>query len=508
MPSDSVRWTARRGVGWRATLASLLLLGMGGCYDASREELARPSVAPATQPKASLKVDASQIRPMYEHRLLAVDLPTVISVAVARSIDIQEARQRVEASRGELDANIGRILPSFTPNITTLGIQGALSNVTNLALASFSHSYAAAVVQWVINPGLVAYDIIASKRRLEASEQQDQAVVMETTRLAAVQYYDIVMAQAQVAVAQRAMNEAEELLRIQRLRVKAGAGLPADELRAEAALAGKQQDLFTALNGFSNASVALTVTLRLDPTVMLAPRVGSMMQATLVREDLPIDEMLVAAVRYRPDLEAVRILLEAAEADRGATIWGGLGPQIQASRIYAPPPPAQGYPPAGAALTKDTLYRQPKYQATAGFNWSLATFGRIRTATANVSIASLDLDRQLEQVQAAVVAAHQASILAKKSIPIAQRQVKSAEEALRLTQKNLLAGTGLLIDVLQAQDAADQARLRRAATIVQYNQSQINLLAALGLIDETNVVASSAAGVTNPSMTTVEITAR
>jgi outer membrane protein TolC len=31
-----------------------------------------------------------------------------------------------------------------------------------------------------------------------------------------------------------------------------------------------------------------------------------------------------------------------------------------------------------------------------------------------------------------------------------------------LTQKNLQAGTGLTIDVLQAQDAADQARLRYA----------------------------------------------
>jgi outer membrane protein TolC len=105
--------------------------------------------------------------------------------------------------------------------------------------------------------------------------------------------------------------------------LKTGIGLPADELRAEAALAGKQQDLLTALNGFYDALVALTVTLHLDPTVMLVPRAGTMRQAPLVRQDLPIDDMLVAAVRYRPDLEAVRALLAAAEADKGATIWGG-----------------------------------------------------------------------------------------------------------------------------------------------------------------------------------------
>jgi hypothetical protein len=39
---------------------------------------------------------------------------------------------------------------------------------------------------------------------------------------------------------------------------------------------------------------------------MLVPRAGTMTQTTLVREDLPIDDMLVTAVRYRPDLEAGR----------------------------------------------------------------------------------------------------------------------------------------------------------------------------------------------------------
>ena len=39
---------------------------------------------------------------------------------------------------------------------------------------------------------------------------------------------------------------------------------------------------------------------------------------------------------------------------------------------------------------------------------------------------------------------------------------------------------------LQAERAADRARLRYATALVRYNQSQINLLAALGLIEETN----------------------
>ena len=480
----------RPGFRLRAALP-FVLLAVSGCADllndnASSAHATRPSVAPATQPTASLTVDASQIKPMYDRRMLAVDLPTVIRVAMARNIDIQEAQQRIAAARGEFEANIGMIFPSLTPNITSLGIQGAVSTPGGFAVQAFNHVIPLAVIQWIINPGQVAYDVIASKRRLEASEQQDEAVLQETTRAAAAQYYDVVLAQAQVAAAQRAIHDAEELLRINRLRLKTGTGLPVDVLRAEAELAVRQQNLLAALNGFYNASVALAVTLRLDPTIMLVPRRGSLKETTLVREDMPIDTILVTAVHYRPDLQAVRTLLAAAEADTGATAWGGLGPQVLASRTFGPKPPAR--------VTADTEYRQSIYVAGGGFNWSLATFGRIKTATANAKIAGLEVDRQLEQVQAAVVTAQQASLTAKKTIPIARQEVASAEEALRLTQKNLQIGTGLTLDVLVAQDAAYQARLHHATAIVHYNQAEVNLLAALGLIDELNVAGTTIGG--------------
>jgi len=461
-------------------LAPILTLVASGCAeDQSSLPLSYPSVVPTAQPAASVKVDASKIPPMYEHRLFAVDLPTVVRVAMARSIDIKAAQQSVEASRGAYESSVGAIFPSLTPNVTALGIQGAISSSSGLAVETFTHFFPAGVIQWIINPGQVAYNVIASKKRLEASEEQDRAVVLETTRAASVQYYDLVLNQAQVSVAWQAIKEAEELLRIERLMLKAGTALPADELRAQADLALKQQNLLKAVNGFYDASVALTVTLDLDPTVMLVPWAGTMSQATLVREDLPIDEMLVTAVRYRPDLEAVRALLAAADADKGATIWGGLGPQAQAAGVLAP------RPPAGRLV--DTEYRQPIYNTTGGFNWSLATFGRIKTAAANVNIAALNVDRQLDQVQAAVVTAHQASLTAAKLIPRAKQEVTSAEEALRLTRENLKVGTGLILDVLLAEDTADQAHLHYATAVINYNQSQINLLAALGLIDSMNV---------------------
>jgi outer membrane protein TolC len=465
-------------IGWRVVPAAFVSLMANGCADLSGLRLSHPSVAPAAQPAAALRVDASQIPTMYR-RMLAVDLPTVARVAMARNLDIQQAQQRVEASRGAYEASVGAIFPSITPGVTGVGLNGAVASGGGFGLASFQNLFPMVALQWIINPGQVAYDLVASKRRLEASAQQQQAVEQETTRRAAVQYYDLVLAQARVAVTRQALEEAEELLRIERLKAASGTGLPADELRAQAAVAAVQQDGLTAIKEFYDASIALTITLHLDSTVMLVPRAGSMSQTTLVREDLPIEGMLVIALRYRPDLQAVRTLVSAAQADKGATLWGGLGPQVQAASLVRPAPPAE--------TMADTEYRQQTYAVTGGFNWSAQIIGRIKTAMANAKLAGLDLDRQLDKVRAAVVSAHQASITAVKLIPIAGQEVASSEEALRLTQQNLTAGTGLTIDVLQAEDTAAKARLRRATAMVRYNQSQINLLAALGLIDQTNL---------------------
>jgi outer membrane protein TolC len=469
---------------YRRTALPLLLLALSECTpftgpETARLEIALPSVAPANQPATSLIVDTSPIRPMYDRRMFAVDLSTTVRVAMARNIDIQAAQQHVAASRGEYEANIGMIFPTLSPNITARGLRGAVSTPTGLTVLSFNHVFPTLLLQWIINPGQVVYDIIASKRRLEASEQQDLAVVQETIRAVAVQYYDVVLAQAQVGVALRSLEEAKELLRIEDLGSRTGTALPVDELRAKAALAAREQNLLTALNDFYNASVALTVMLRLDPTVILVPK-RIVKETTLVREDLSIDDMLVMATRYRPDLAAIRTLVAAADADVGSTVWGGLGPQINAFGRLTTPPPAK--------TLSDTLYRERTYRVTAGFNWSAATFGRIRTAIANAKIADIDAERQLDLVQAAVVTAHQTSLIAKKKIPLAQQEVAHAEEALRLTQENLVTGTGLTIDVLVAQDASNQARLRYVTAVIRYNQAEINLLATLGLIDDLRVV--------------------
>jgi outer membrane protein TolC len=474
-------------ISFSGSIAVLTGVILAGCAAPPGAPPRHPSMGPATQPSVSLDLNGLPIAPMYRE-LLAIDLPTVVRVANARNLDIERARQQVEVNRGRYENNVEAIFPVIAPSIAYSHFQGVGQNAngTLTTPVHFDNLIPAISIQWVLNPGMVVYDIIASKRRLEAATQQAQSVTLDATRAAAVQYYDLTLAQAQLQVAQQAVNEADELLRITQLQVKAGTGLPADEVRAEAQLAGFQQDVVVALNNFYQASVALTLTLHLDPAVTLVPSARRLGQVTLVREDVPIDELLAIAAKYRPDLEAVRSLLLATRGDTGATIWGGVGPQLQAAYTVN-------------GLKTDLLGKnldwkeQQKAGIGAGFALGASTFGNIKTAQANERSAMVDVERQLDLVRAAVVSAQQNSTTNAKLIPVSRRQLDSAQEALRLTQANLQAGTALVVDVLQSQNAVDDARLRYVAAVVHYNQSQINLLAALGLIDRITIspIASS-----------------
>jgi len=479
---------------------------------------------------AAMRLDASQVRPMYRE-LLAIDLPTVVRLASADNIDVRLARYAVEQSQGRLEGAVGGAFPALVPSAIFEHVEGSVrATEGNIVGAGFNTFQPSIAIQWITNPGRVAYDILAAKKRLQASRKSEQAVQIETLRMAVVQLYDLVLAQAQISTAHQALQEAEELYRINQSRVRAGSGVRADELRADAPRAERKQDFAVAMNALYRASLALTETLQLeDPTVTLIPKMDSLPSIELIRNDVPIEDLLAIAVEHRPDLQSLRALVEAATSDEGATWWGAFGPQFSVGYQYGGitghsnnTDKGTGIPPnlivnpltsTGAFSTdgrvngviregilrtsqrldhnRDQTFSfsdQQRFNAGVGSRWSLSAFGDLKASGAAQQQARLQAQRLLTIVKTQVVRAQQDGRLNRQLIDLAAQQTASAEEALRLSQANLQAGAMTTLDVLQAQDAVSQARLRHAEAVVRYNQSQVDLLASLGLLDEKSFV--------------------
>ncbi|MBI3830839.1 MAG: TolC family protein [Planctomycetes bacterium] len=466
----------------------VLLMGLWGCEAtrATLPHLDRPDVGPEKRESSSETVtfSSSAIQPMYKEQL-AVDLPTIGKVAIARNLDIQLARQRVAAYEGRVQSVLGTLFPAFSPAVLFEHMDGTVrATQGNLLSASFNSFQPLIAVQWLLNPGKVYYDMVAARKRLLASQYEERALALETLHKATNQYYELALGQARVASAIQALAEAHELFRITQSRARAGTGLTADEIRGQAEVAGRQQDLILALKSFYDASVALSVTLNLDSTATLIPSAEKLPKTTLVKEDLPIEDLLALAVEHRDDLKSVRILIAAASAERSSTKWGGVGPQIQS-----------GYQGGGIMSNSNNIGSPPKDQssglvsqqrftASATWKFGLSTFGELKSSKAAEKQAYIQADRKLAAIRAEVVNASQDSKAQSEIILKAHQQVASAEEALRLTKVNLEAGTMTTLDILHAESAAAQARLRYCDAVVRYNQAQVNLLASIGLLDE------------------------
>jgi outer membrane protein TolC len=469
---------------WAALLLALIVSACAN--DPPVPELDRPNVAPVRQKSSgTLRLENAQVRPMYR-QVLAIDLENVAHIASIDNIDILKARQQVEASRGQLESAGAAVLPVVGPGVVLNHLQGVdINNLGVLQAAHFTTVNPAMLVRWAVNPGQVYFNVLASRKRLLATEQQDSAVTMQIIKAAALQYYDLVLAQARVGVARDTLAEAQEFVRLAQRRYDAQSGLFVDVTRGDAVLADRQQDLALALNDFYKASVTLGSTLNLDPTVTLVPKGRELAQRDLVRGDLGIDQMLAIAVQWRPDLQSLNTLLAAADDDTKAIIWGAGTPNLQAAYQagkFGSRTATQRFPSQG----------QEASSASVGWVFNPVVFGQVRTSGAVTQIAVLDAERLIEEVKEQVVVSAQDSITYARLIPIAEKQVTATRDALRVTRENFQIGTGLFLDVLQTEDAVSQARLRHASAITNYNKSQVNLLAALGLLDQANLTGASA----------------
>ncbi len=529
---------ARRVTGFGRTFILTVASGLLLCGCAATRIVdsrpPRPSIAPEpAPPTAAIDLSAIEVEPMYTE-LMAINLDAIVEVALADNVDILQAREAIKVAEGKVEARVGAAFPAIVPTAMFDHVDGTVrATEGNLEGVGFNTFQASIAIQWLINPGRVIHEITAAKKRLASSHYEHEAVSAEVLRVAVHQYYELVLAQAAIQAAHQSVAEADELYRITKLRSQAGTGVRADELCAEAQVARRKQDLVKAVRAFRDASVALSVTLRLEPTITLVPDATQLAPVHLVRDDLTIDDLLGFALTFRPELESVRNLVEASLEEKDATWWGRFGPEfalgyqyggitgnannvkqgggIPSNLIVNPSSPSGSFSanPIANGLTREGILRgsrraagsrdqtfgfSDQQRASAGISWrlSLAAIGDLKSAAARTRLARLEAERRLDQVKAQVVSAAQASEAHNQLIDLARQQVTAAEEALRLSELNVQAGTATALDVLQTQDAVSQARLRFAAAVARYNQAQVDLVASLGLLDRAVFLKSDA----------------
>jgi len=433
--------------------------------------------AEAQEPTAVVPLKAIDLRLIQAGEKLPIDLPTALRLATANNLEIQEARARVREAQGAKNQALAEFLPTTSYSFTARKIDGRIqASFGELGNRTFSTLNPTGVLSLTVDPGKALFDTLAAYKLLDATTHQEEGVTQQTLLTMAQQYFDLEQAQARVAIAEQAVAASQELVRLSRDRESLGVGLKVDVLRSEAQLAEDEGVLSQARKAFRDASVALALTLKLDPSVTLFPLELAVKQLTVIPSETSLDDLLSRALARRPEVKELALRTEAAEDQRKALWWKALGPKVA------------GTVEESAIGRSFDLGNRQSYGAFIGWVLSPSSIGEIQAAEARLDQTKIQAERVLEVVKAEVIQARETVLTAQEQIDAALRGVQAAEASLELSQVRLEGGVGLTLEVLEAQEALTTARTALVSTIEQYNKAQTGLLRATGELSVTALV--------------------
>ncbi|MBI1950868.1 MAG: TolC family protein, partial [Acidobacteria bacterium] len=121
-----------------------------------------------------------------------------------------------------------------------------------------------------------------------------------------------------------------------------------------------------------------------------------------------------------------------------------------------------------------------RYGVSATWTLSLGGLRQVRTSTVRTEEAALALRQAEQEVRADVAAALIDARTAAARTGKAREAREAAEAALRISQVRFRNGSALAIEVLQAEQALEQARLSEIDALVDYNLAQVRLRSQVG----------------------------
>ncbi len=284
-------------------------------------------------------------------------------------------------------------------------------------------------------------------------------------------YFQVLLAQAGIDVADRAVAQATENLRVAKARVASGVAPRFDEIQADVALATARQGQVRARNALAQANQAFDELLNLPLDTPLA--LTDSLVVTPVRT--PLDRLIAAAGKDRPELAEVQARQAAAQAGIALAESGGK-PTVALS----------GFGSYGNSSTSFTG------GSTASMNWGITLAATLSLYDGGITRERIqEAQLRLEQLKALEVQQRQAIELevrqallnlqsAAEEFAGADALIAQAAEALRIANVRFQAGVGTSLEVVSAQTSASQAEASKAQALFTYNVARAALERAVG----------------------------
>ena len=407
-----------------------------------------------------------------------IDLPTVLRLAGARNLDIQIAREGLNEARANRQTALEHFIPSLSPGIAYHQRDG-MAQAVPAGTVSDTHfqSYApGGTVAAQVVLGDAIYQALAARQRVKASGQSLEAQREDSALSAAQAYFDLVKAKALAGVIKEAVTISRDYQQELHQAVAAGIAFKGDELRVQTQTESYQISLRQALEQQRVAAVNLAQLLHLDSTVDLVPHDADLVPLMLFPTNAALGSLVQQALNSRPELKAGQALITAARDAKNGAVYGALVPSVGA-QVFA------GGLGGGYEGGPNNFGHSEDYLV--GLGWrigpgGLFDAGRIKANKARLAATQLGQAKLKDVVISQVVAAVTRVQSLSDQITLAQRNLATANQTLRLTRQRKQYGVGIVLEDIQAQQALTQAHTDYVTAVAEHNKAQYGLNKAVG----------------------------
>lgn len=416
----------------------------------------KPTVRQPITLQQAISLALQNNRELQGSRLRLEELQAELGVARADlfpTIDISAGLERVRTDRvfGGGTDQLGSLLPDTTTSETFTDATGAASLTYSIYSGGEREARIARAEREVRNQELQV-EVTSEKIRFDTTDN----------------YYRLQNSDAQVAIAQAAVEDTTQSLRDAQLLEQAGLGTRFDVLRAEGDLATANEGLTRAIGDQRTARRKLAQTLSVGQHVELTAA-DEISEAG--KWQLTLDQTIVRAYKNRAELEQQLIQGEIAQQDREIAL-SDIRPKVDFTANYDARENFDDGVPVLMQWTFRTLVK-----------WKLFDGGRAfegaRRAERRQDQANIEFANQRNTIRFDVEEAYNRLIANKENIASTRKNVDRYEEALRLARLRFQAGVGTQTDVINAQRDLTDARGRFLQAIIGYNQSLNSLQRAV-----------------------------
>jgi outer membrane protein TolC len=272
------------------------------------------------------------------------------------------------------------------------------------------------------------------------------------------------------------LRHTQQLANLTALYAKTGQGVVADDDRARAELAVRENDVQRGIEEIQVASARLAEQLRLDPSLRFEPREPVAVPLEFQSQQSALPELIAFGLTHRPEVSENRSLaIEASDRLRREQ-YATLVPSVIL---------AMSYGGLGGGFGSDFVNFGDRLDVDAIAWWEVRNLGFGERAARGEARSKLQQAQWkeiavLDRVAREVVEAQSQIESRRRQLATAETGIRAAEASFERNLERIRHAQGLPLEVLQSIQALAQARREYLRVVISYNEAQFRLQRALG----------------------------